>query len=54
MARERAEQAARETTDRWPEIVTVSDLVREIRSGKNGTGFLDDLAEAMKPKKRRP
>lgn len=54
MARERAEKVARESTERWPEVNGIAELVEEIHSGRNGVSFLEDMAEAMKPRKRNP
>ncbi len=52
-ARADAEAAARASTERWSDVNGLAELVREIRSGRNGVSFLEDLAEAMRPKPRK-
>ena len=52
MARAEAEAAARKSAEQWREVNGIAELVREIHSGRNGVAFLEDLAEAMKPRKR--
>lgn len=57
MAREAAEKTLRETKARWPEIVHLGELAQEIRSGRNGVSFIEDMAEALRPRpprKRNP
>jgi hypothetical protein len=53
VARAEAEAAARESAAQWHEVNGIAELVREIHSGRNGVSFLEDLAEAMKPRKKR-
>jgi hypothetical protein len=52
-ARANAEAAARASAERWSDVNGLVELVREIHSGRNGASFLEDLAEAMKPKPRK-
>jgi len=49
----RVARAEAEAAAQWHEVNGIAELVREIHSGRNGVSFLEDLAEAMKPRKKR-
>ena len=47
-----AERELRETTERWPTVNEAADAVAELRRSDRDP-FLDELAEAMRPRPHR-
>ena len=51
-ARIEAERRLRETWDQWPVVHDVSAALKRARGESGRDPFLDDLEEAMRPRKR--
>lgn len=49
-ARIQAERGLRETTDRWKDIHDVSEGLEQARRKSGPDPFLEELAQAMRPK----